>query len=187
MTSTTHTPMTQPRAALPGPQATESQSSAVSYARHVLVIAKRSLIKTWRTPEALIDVTVQPVIFLAMFTYIFGGAIADGTHEDTWSSCSRASSVSPSQSPASPWAQPERRHREGHLRPVPVVADRALGPAGRGRAADLARYLTLCVITLGSGDVMGFRVETGRSRTLAAIGCPSRSRSASVGSRCSSA
>lgn len=31
-----------------------------------------------RTPEALIDVTIQPVIFLLMFTYLFGGAIAGG-------------------------------------------------------------------------------------------------------------
>src|SRR6476620_11724541 len=54
----------------------------LSYARHVLVVAKRSLIKTWRTPEALIDVTVQPVIFLALFTYIFGGAIAGGSQHD---------------------------------------------------------------------------------------------------------
>ena len=32
-----------------------------------------------------------------------------------------------------PRHQPEHRHREGHLRPVPVAADRPLGPAGRGR------------------------------------------------------
>jgi oleandomycin transport system permease protein len=56
--------------------------SALGYFRHVLVVAKRSLIKTWRTPEALIDVTVQPIIFLAMYTYIFGGAIApDGSQQ----------------------------------------------------------------------------------------------------------
>ena len=42
-------------------------------------LAKRSLIKTWRTPEALIDVTLQPIIFLLMFIYIFGGAIAGGS------------------------------------------------------------------------------------------------------------
>ena len=49
---------------------------------HVLVLARRSLIKTWRTPEALIDVTLQPVIFLVLFTYIFGGAIAGGSQHD---------------------------------------------------------------------------------------------------------
>jgi oleandomycin transport system permease protein len=50
--------------------------------RHALVIAKRSLIKLTRTPEQLIDVTLQPIIFLALFTYIFGGAIAGGSQHD---------------------------------------------------------------------------------------------------------
>jgi oleandomycin transport system permease protein len=48
-------------------------------ARHSLVLARRGLINTIRTPEALIDVTLQPMIFLLMFTYIFGGAIAHGS------------------------------------------------------------------------------------------------------------
>ena len=47
--------------------------------RHSLQLAKRSLIKTWRTPEALIDVTLQPAIFLVIFVYIFGGAVAGDT------------------------------------------------------------------------------------------------------------
>ncbi|GAB3938426.1 hypothetical protein GCM10027614_18470 [Micromonospora vulcania] len=49
--------------------------------RHSLALAKRSLIKTWRTPEALIDVTLQPVLFLIIFVYIFGGAVAGSTHD----------------------------------------------------------------------------------------------------------
>ena len=44
--------------------------------RHSFVLAKRGVINMLRTPESLIDVTLQPIIFLAMFTYIFGGAIA---------------------------------------------------------------------------------------------------------------
>ena len=50
--------------------------------RHSLALAKRSLIKTLRTPEALIDVTLQPIIFLLLFIYIFGGAIAGGSQHD---------------------------------------------------------------------------------------------------------
>ena len=42
------------------------------------IMARRSLIKMRRTPEQLIDVTLQPIIFTVMFTYIFGGAIAGG-------------------------------------------------------------------------------------------------------------
>ena len=48
--------------------------------RHSLELTRRSLIKTWRTPEALIDVTLQPAIFLVIFVYIFGGAVAGDTH-----------------------------------------------------------------------------------------------------------
>jgi ABC-2 type transport system permease protein len=41
-----------------------------------LTMAYRGLLKIKRTPEQLFDVTLQPIIFTVMFTYIFGGAIA---------------------------------------------------------------------------------------------------------------
>lgn len=44
--------------------------------RHSFTMAYRGLLKIKRTPEQLIDVTLQPIIFTLMFTYIFGGAIA---------------------------------------------------------------------------------------------------------------
>jgi len=44
--------------------------------RDSMIMARRSLVKMRRTPEQLIDVTLQPIIFTVMFTYIFGGAIA---------------------------------------------------------------------------------------------------------------
>ena len=46
------------------------------------MLAKRNLIGVMRNPEALLDVTLQPMIFIAMFTYIFGGAIANGSQHD---------------------------------------------------------------------------------------------------------
>ncbi|WP_433273921.1 ABC transporter permease [Actinosynnema sp. CS-041913] len=50
-------------------------------ARHSLALARRSLIKTMRTPEQLLDVTIQPVIFVVVFVYLLGGAVAGSTHE----------------------------------------------------------------------------------------------------------
>jgi ABC-2 type transport system permease protein len=44
--------------------------------RNSFPMAYRGLLKIKRTPEQLIDVTVQPIIFTLMFTYIFGGAIS---------------------------------------------------------------------------------------------------------------
>jgi ABC-2 type transport system permease protein len=45
-----------------------------------LVMAYRGLRKMRRTPEQFSDVTIQPIIFTLMFTYIFGGAIAGNVH-----------------------------------------------------------------------------------------------------------
>lgn len=43
---------------------------------NTFTMAHRGLIKIKRTPEQLVDVTVQPILFTVMFTYLFGGAIA---------------------------------------------------------------------------------------------------------------
>lgn len=41
-----------------------------------LVLAKRHLIQIPRIPEELIFATIQPIIFVLLFRYVFGGAIA---------------------------------------------------------------------------------------------------------------
>jgi ABC-2 type transport system permease protein len=46
-----------------------------------LTLGWRALLKIKYVPEQLFDVTVFPVIFLLMFTYLFGGAIAGSTGE----------------------------------------------------------------------------------------------------------
>ena len=39
------------------------------------------MLKIKHVPEQLLDVTVTPVLFLLMFTYLFGGAVAGSTDE----------------------------------------------------------------------------------------------------------
>ena len=50
----------------------------------VWVIARRGLLHMRRHPEALADVTLQPVMFVLLFAYVFGGAIAvaDGGYRE---------------------------------------------------------------------------------------------------------
>ena len=40
-----------------------------------LVIARRGLVHLKRQPEALSDATIQPIMFVLLFAYVFGGAI----------------------------------------------------------------------------------------------------------------
>ncbi len=39
------------------------------------------MLKIKHVPEQLLDVTLTPVMFMLMFTYLFGGAIAGSTDE----------------------------------------------------------------------------------------------------------
>ena len=41
-----------------------------------LLLARRNLAHIRQIPEKLIDVTLQPVMFVLLFAYVFGGAIA---------------------------------------------------------------------------------------------------------------
>jgi ABC-2 type transport system permease protein len=43
--------------------------------------AWRGMLKVKHVPEQLLDVTLTPVLFLLMFTYLFGGAVAGSTAE----------------------------------------------------------------------------------------------------------
>jgi ABC-2 type transport system permease protein len=46
-----------------------------------LAFGWRGMLKVKHVPEQLVDVTITPVMFVVMFTYIFGGAVAGSTTE----------------------------------------------------------------------------------------------------------
>jgi ABC-2 type transport system permease protein len=49
-----------------------------------LVLARRNLAHVRQIPEKLIDVTLQPLVFVLLFAYVFGGVIAvpDGSYRE---------------------------------------------------------------------------------------------------------
>jgi oleandomycin transport system permease protein len=69
------TTITAPRPTLPAP-ARHGPSRVPAVLRHSATLAWRGVVKTIHSTEALLDVTLQPVIFLLLFVYVFGGAIA---------------------------------------------------------------------------------------------------------------
>jgi oleandomycin transport system permease protein len=165
--------MTEPTAArdeLPAAPAATPDSSARRNIGHALVLAKRNLIKTWRTPEQLIDVTIQPIIFLVLFVYVFGGAISHGSRHDylqfllpgLLGQGIAMGSVALGQNLN---ADIEKGVFD-RFRSLPIARSTPLVGAV---LADFFRYLILCVIFLGFGYVIGFRVETGAAPLLAAI------------------
>ena len=55
---------------------TRPRTGIAETAGQTLIMAWRALKKMRRNPEQFFDVTIQPLLFTAMFAYIFGGAIS---------------------------------------------------------------------------------------------------------------
>ncbi|MGH2673070.1 MAG: ABC transporter permease [Actinomycetota bacterium] len=49
--------------------------------RNTLTIARRNLLHIKATPEQLVEMSIQPLMFLTLFVYVFGGAIASSSRE----------------------------------------------------------------------------------------------------------
>ncbi len=72
------TPATQ-EAALQKALASTPRPPRASALSAALTFGWRGMLKVKHVPEQLVDVTITPVLFVVMFTYIFGGAIAGST------------------------------------------------------------------------------------------------------------
>jgi len=59
--------------------ASTARPPRLTAASAALTFAWRGMLKVKHVPEQLLDVTITPVMFVLMFTYLFGGAIAGST------------------------------------------------------------------------------------------------------------
>ncbi|QFU91732.1 ABC transporter permease [Amycolatopsis sp. YIM 10] len=139
-------------------------------ARHWLVLGRRRLLKIAHNPENLVDVTVQPVLFLVMFGLLFGGAISGGTQaylQVLVPGLLAPSVVLASMSAGAGLNADVRTGVFDRFRSLPIA--RAAPLAGTV-LADVVRYLLAFAVLLVTGVVMGFRVQTGPLAVLAAAG-----------------
>lgn len=129
--------------------------------RHSLTMAYRGLLKIRRTPEQLFDVTLQPIIFTLMFTYIFGGAISGdvvsylpviipGILVQTVITTSIVTGV-----------QLREDMDKGvfdRFKSLPIAR---IAPLAGALLADTIRYTIATVLTFSMGFIMGYRPEGG--------------------------
>jgi ABC-2 type transport system permease protein len=134
-----------------------------------LTFAWRGVLKIKHVPEQLLDVTATPVLFVLMFTYMFGGAIAGSTAEylqfllpgllvmsvlftTVYSGVSLNTDVT--------------RGVVDRFRSLPIARPSPLVGAVLG---DSVRYLVAAGVITGLGLVMGFRPEAGAWGVVAAV------------------
>jgi ABC-2 type transport system permease protein len=125
------------------------------------VMAYRGLLKVRRTPEQLIDVTLQPILFTLMFAYLFGGAIAGNVHSylpiiipgilaQTVLTGSVAIGVN--------LRDDMDKGVFDRFRSLPVAR---IAPLAGALIADAIRYVIVTVLTFSMGYIMGMRPQAG--------------------------
>jgi len=169
MTTTATTTTTRAVPVPPGPDLTPARHGP-STLRHGATLAWRGVIKTINSPEALLDVTLQPVIFLLLFVYVFGGALAGSTGDYLQFALPGVlvqTVVFASAGTGVGLADDLATGIFDRFRSLPISRSAPLvGAIG----ADLVRYLTSGVIMLVFGVILGFRSPAGPLAYLAAMG-----------------
>jgi ABC transporter DrrB family efflux protein len=143
-------------------------------ASDIAVIARRDLVRTLRLPDVLVTSSIMPVIFILMFTYVFGGAIqgalppaAAGRYVNWLLPGLLAQfALFGSQGAAFRMAEDLAKGVIDRFRSLPMA--RAAVPAGR-TLADLAGMIRTMALLLAVGLAVGFRWQTSPLSLLAGV------------------
>jgi ABC-type multidrug transport system permease subunit len=135
-----------------------------------LVLAKRNLLQIPRIPELLIFATIQPVMFVLLFRYVFGGAIDVGSQSYVnylMAGIFAQTVAFGSMTTGIGLAEDLSRGLIDRFRSLPMARSAVL--VGR-TIADLVRNMFVVAVMLAVGLLVGFRPEGSLTGWAAAIG-----------------
>jgi ABC-2 type transport system permease protein len=135
-----------------------------------LVLAKRNLSHVRQIPEKLIDVTIQPLMFVLLFAYVFGGAIAvpgGNYHEYLMGGIFIQTLTFGVMGPAMSMATDLGEGVLDRFRSLPMARSAFL--VGHVLAEFAAALLGLTVMTV-AGLIVGWRIHTDVPHAIAGFG-----------------
>ena len=136
--------------------------------RHSLALSRRTLLVMRRTPEQFFDVTVQPIIFVVLFVYLFGGAVAGSQHaylQYVLPALMVQTVMFASMTIGVNLNADVKKGVFDRLRSLPIARSAPLIGAVLG---DVVRYLISIVVILAFGIAIGFRIQTGPAQAVVA-------------------
>lgn len=138
--------------------------------RNTATLAWRTLVQIKHNPFELIDFSVQPIMFLLLFTYVFGGAMAGSPAEYLIFALPGIivqNLIFATMNTGIGLNTDISKGVFDRLRSLPISRFAPL--AGR-ISADVIKQAWAIALLLGIGMVLGFRIETGPAAVLAAFG-----------------
>ena len=135
-----------------------------------LVMMRRNLEHVRQIPEKLLDVTLMPIVFLLLFLYVFGGAVAGSTHaylEVLLPGLVAQMTMFATMGLGTALNEDIHKGVFDRFRSLPIGRSSPLIGAVLG---DTARFLTVMIVLTGFGSALGFRFHTSVLAVLAAYG-----------------
>ena len=135
--------------------------------RHGFTITWRNLMRIKRSPESLLDLTVQPIIFIVLFVYLFGGAVAGSQHaylQYLLPGLLVQTVVFASAGTGIGLADDITKGIFDRFRTLPIAR---WAPLFGTILSDIIRYVVTVVVVLGFGMILGFRPAGGVLGTIA--------------------
>jgi oleandomycin transport system permease protein len=142
---------------------------ALAPVRHTLAMAWRALVKLRRTPEQFFDVTLQPVIFLGTFVYLFGGAVSGSPTvylEFVLPGLMLQNVLFSTVAIGVNLHTDVEKGVFDRFRSLPISRS---APLVGAVLAEVVRYASSVVVILIAGTVMGFRIHTGVLEATGAV------------------
>ena len=144
--------------------------SPAEAARHGLTLAGRGVTKFLKSPEDLVNVILTPIVFLLMFVYLFGGAIAGGHLHDYLRTITPGIMVmTVFQASIGIGVALNADASTGvfdRFRSMPIARS---APLVGAVIADAVRYAVCLATLLALASVMGYRTHTNPAAVLAGI------------------
>ena len=135
----------------------------------ILVMTKRNMLRYTRLPQLLIFSTIQPVMFLLLFAYVFGGAIHTGTNYINYliPGIIVQTVIFGSMQTGIGLADDLSKGMIDRFRSLPMARSAVL--AGR-TISDTMRNVFVVLLMTGVGYIIGFRFQGSILNSLAALG-----------------
>jgi len=134
-----------------------------------LVMAWRALKKMRRNMEQFFDVTIQPLLFTAMFAYLFGGAISGNVHSYLPLLIPGIVAQTVLTTCMSTGVNLREDMEKGVFDRFKAMPMSRIAPLAGPMVADLVRYLIAAGLTFVTGVIIGYRPGGGVLGVLGAI------------------
>ena len=148
---------------------TRPRTTVTETVSQTLIMAWRALKKMRRNREQLLDVTVQPLLFTAMFAYIFGGAISGNVHSYLPLLIPGIVAQTVLTTCMSTGVQLREDMEKGVFDRFKALPMARIAPLAGPMVADLVRYLIAAGLTFVMGVIIGYRPGGGVLGVLGAI------------------